>query len=336
MSKDLETIRDWYTFWKDQYSDRLKQKEFADTELCILLEDILNIDKVQLQLNWDKILTEKELKKLNTILSERMLGKPLSKILGYKYFYGLKFFVNSTVLDPRPETEYIVELAIKYIKARNDKDDTKESADILDLGTGSGCIPISIIKTLQSKHINVNALMNTKALINIKALCADICLKALKMTEKNAAANNCQESIKCVKSDWLRDIELIMRNKFNIITSNPPYLSTDEEVGAEIIFDPKKALYADEGGFAVYRKLLEKTDSDNKLDSDSIKHDIVDKLSIDYFLADDGIILMEVPARFADKILSITNRWKFRKFFDTCADNIKIFACSNSELIEKI
>lgn len=339
MSNNLQTnllaVRNWYSFWREQYSDMLKQREYADAELCIILEDILGIDKVQLQLNWDKILTEKELKKLNTILSNRMSGKPLSKILGYKYFYGLKFFVNSTVLDPRPETEYLVELAIKYIGVSSkisNKEQDKECIKILDLGTGSGCIPISIINALQSQHIDS------------RALCADICLKALRMTEKNATANNCQNNIECVKSDWLIELNKNMHGKFNVITSNPPYLSTDEEVGEEIRFDPKKALYADEDGFAVYRKLLEKKCADSVFDNSEdsvtdtlrIEHLSIEPVSIENFLTDDGVILMEVPARFTDKILSITDRWKFRKFFDTCADNIKIFACSNRDLLDKI
>lgn len=168
---------------------------------------------------------------LNEAIKRLENGEPVQYIVGNVDFYGYQFEVNNNVLIPRFETEELVEKTIKIIKKRFNKD-----LDIVDLGTGSGCIAITLKKELNA---------------NIDAV--DISNNALEVAKKNAINNNV--SINFYLGDMLKPLS----KKYDVIISNPPYISKKEEI-MEIVKnnEPHIALYADNDGLFFYEDILKK------------------------------------------------------------------------------
>lgn len=167
----------------------------------------------------------------NNCLKELEQGKPIQYIIGNVDFYGNIIKVNNLVLIPRFETELLVDLTIKKIK----KYFPNQNIDILDLGTGSGCIAISLKKEINS---------------NIDAL--DISKEALELAKQNAIDNH-------VDINFInKDMTTFKDKKYDIIISNPPYISYDEEI-MDIVRnnEPHLALYAKDNGLYFYKKILE-------------------------------------------------------------------------------
>ena len=155
---------------------------------------------------------------------------PIQYLIGYVNFYGYKILVDNRVLIPRYETEYLVEKTINYIKRIFDKKKIK----ILDLCTGSGAIAIAIQKELNA---NVSA--------------SDISKEALDLASENAKIND--SSIDFIKSDLLNNIN----ERFDVIISNPPYISKNEEIMESVKkYEPHLALYAEDNGLYNYDKIL--------------------------------------------------------------------------------
>ena len=156
-------------------------------------------------------------------------GIPVQYIVGEVDFYGSIFKVNNNVLIPRFETEQLVELVIEYIN-----DNFSKKVDILDIGTGSGCIAITLKKNL---NCNVSAI--------------DISDSAIDVAKNNAKINNVDINI--FKSDILNNVD----GKYDVIVSNPPYISYDEEI-MDIVKnnEPHNALYADNNGLYYYEEIL--------------------------------------------------------------------------------
>ena len=166
--------------------------------------------------------------KLEEGLKKLEEGKPVQYIVGNVDFYDINLLVNKNVLIPRFETEYLVEKTINYAKK------LKEPLDILDIGTGSGAIAITLAKHLNSKVI-----------------ATDISEKALEIAQKNAKRNNTQITFK--QSDILKNV----KGKFDIIISNPPYISKDETIDPLVKDnEPSLALYADNKGLYFYEEIL--------------------------------------------------------------------------------
>lgn len=155
---------------------------------------------------------------------------PIQYLIGYVNFYGYKINVNNSVLIPRYETEYLVEKTIKYIK----KIYGDNKIDIVDLGCGSGCISIALSKE-----------------VNSKVTAIDISDDALLVAKQNSKENN--TDIKFIKNDMLDNIN----TKYDVIISNPPYISHNEYVMDMVkLYEPNIALYADENGLYFYDKIL--------------------------------------------------------------------------------
>lgn len=156
-------------------------------------------------------------------------GEPVQYIVGNVNFYGNEIKVNKNVLIPRFETEELVEYTISYIKKM-----FKEKINIIDLGTGSGCIAITLKKKINS---NVSAI--------------DISKEALEVAKENAKKNKVE--IDFIQNDMLDNIS----NKFDVIISNPPYISKNEEI-QDIVRknEPSLALYADNEGLYYYEKII--------------------------------------------------------------------------------
>ena len=172
-----------------------------------------------------------DLIKFKIFFDRRIKREPISKIFNSKSFWKNDFFVNSDVLDPRPETELIIENVLRYYPNQ-----TKDF-QILDICTGSGCLAISLAKEYPNSNITAT----------------DISLKALDVAKINANNLNCSDRIEFIKNDIFQK-----KKKFDIIVSNPPYLSeleygkTSEEIRG---FEPKIALVALNNGYEFYYKI---------------------------------------------------------------------------------
>ena len=169
-------------------------------------------------------------KDLDTALKELESGIPVQYIVGNTNFYGYDFKVNRNTLIPRFETELLVQKTIKYInKYFNNK------IRILDIGTGSGCIAITLNKLLDNSMVTA----------------VDISKEALDVARENNKINN--TDVNFIKSDVFSNIN----DKYDVIISNPPYISYDEDI-MDVVYnnEPHMALYADDNGLYFYDKIL--------------------------------------------------------------------------------
>lgn len=221
-SKELENISD---------TPRL------DVEL--LLEKALGgVDSLYIRLNLNKELNLEEENLFNKLMKDRLKGRPIAYIVGNREFMGLDFYVQEGVLIPRPDTEPLVEELIELCKG-------KENLEIVDIGTGSGAITISLAKYLPTS--------------NVKSL--DISEIALEIGEKNAISNEVNDRIEFIKSDLFASIEG-GDNKFDIIVSNPPYIPKRDIETLHIQvkdYEPYNALEGGEDGLDFYRNITEQS-----------------------------------------------------------------------------
>ncbi len=203
----------------------------------IVFEKVLELQSHILFLERFRILTADQIERLNDILKRLLTHEPVQYILEEADFYGLKFKVNQHVLIPRPETEELVDWV------QSEMGNQKSEICILDIGTGSGCIPVSIAKKIS------NAI--------VEAL--DISEDALKIAEMNNHLH--QTRVKFFKQDILN--EILPTGKYDIIISNPPYISLNEKPSlAENVlkFEPHLALFSPSSDDLIfYRKISEQS-----------------------------------------------------------------------------
>lgn len=214
------TISELKQFSKQQLSEIYTNSESGEL-FSIFCSSILGMDKFELRNSQEKSVPEEQAKAFEKLICELKTGKPYQQILGETEFYSLKFFVDENVLIPRPETEELLELTISEIQKRNLKD-TK----ILDIGTGSGIIPI----VLKNKFPQA------------KVSAIDYSQKALETAKKNADFHKLD--INFIHQNYLEEN---LSEVYDIIISNPPYIGMDEE--SEIAdsvkeFEPKMALFS--------------------------------------------------------------------------------------------
>ena len=223
---------------------KLKKNKFtnAELDLKILLEKASYESK-------EIILSNFDIKNINIdyfkiLLNKRLKNEPIAKIIGKKFFWKNEFFVNKYVLDPRPETEIIIEEVLKNIKNNNDE------ISILDIGTGSGCIAISLALEIPNSRITA----------------IDISSEALKVAKKNIDKYNLNNQIDLKLIDF-RDV----KKKFDFVVSNPPYIKETEyeDLQLEIKnYEPKVALVAGIDGmkfYKIYASVIEKLMNKNSL-----------------------------------------------------------------------
>ena len=205
----------------------------------LLLADILNCKRLDLYLKFDQPLKENEIDKYREWISRRGKYEPLQYITGKVEFYGLHFKINSDVLIPRSETEILIEEVIKFSK-------DKTGLKILDIGTGSGNIPIALAKSLADTKITA----------------VDISAKALQVAKDNAILNNVESGIEFIHSD-VNKLQ-IESGLFDIVISNPPYISAEEypTLQKEITnYEPSIALTDENDGLSFYRVISERSKS---------------------------------------------------------------------------
>jgi release factor glutamine methyltransferase len=225
-----------------------KNINLAPFDWELLLSLALNRSKEFIRAYPEYILAPGELRKFNYYAKRRAKGEPMAYIAGKKEFFGLDFIVNRDVLIPRPETEILIEKAIEKLFLLDLRVRGDDKLVLVDIGTGSGNIIISIVK-------NILAKMRKK--VNFYAL--DISKKALNIAKKNARKHRVEKSIKFVKSDLLGHF-LKKKTGFEnmIILANLPYISPDiyQKNRENLLFEPKNALVSRHQGLEHYRKLL--------------------------------------------------------------------------------
>ncbi|KFF15938.1 peptide chain release factor N(5)-glutamine methyltransferase [Flavobacterium hydatis] len=203
----------------------------------LILEEKRNLKQIDLALNPDLSFTDEEIADLSILVTELKKEIPIQYLLGKTNFYGLDFEVNSNVLIPRPETEELVEWIIK----ENSKIEKFKNLKILDIGTGSGCIAISLAKNLP--HAQVFAI--------------DVSENALATAKRNAEANGV--SVTFLLQNILETEDLMQ--EFDVIVSNPPYVRNleKEEIKKNVLdYEPHLALFvADNDALIFYRKIAE-------------------------------------------------------------------------------
>ena len=188
-------------------------------------------------------LTNEEKQTALALLARRLAHEPLDKIVGHREFYKADFAVNNDVLSPRPDTETLVETVLEYYS------DYKATLQILDLGTGSGCIIESLLQEYEKAH----------------GVAVDFSAAALKVARQNATRLKLNTRLDFVEADWFATdfVEKISKSgmqKFDIIVTNPPYIPSDDIVGLapEVKnFDPRTALDGGADGLDSYRQIAE-------------------------------------------------------------------------------
>ena len=205
----------------------------------ILLAEILKCKRLELYLAFDKPLAENEVQIYREAIRKRGLRIPLQYIVGNVEFYGLKLIVNENVLIPRPETELLVEKIIN-------ESDKSANLKILDIGSGSGNISLSLSKNLP----------------NSKVVSIDISENALAVAKQNAELNAFQDKVEFRNFDIMNG-DLNSLGKYDLIVSNPPYVSENdyESLEPELKnYEPKIALTDNSNGISFYKHILETSD----------------------------------------------------------------------------
>ncbi|PIY85173.1 peptide chain release factor N(5)-glutamine methyltransferase [bacterium CG_4_10_14_0_8_um_filter_33_57] len=232
-----------------QYSKEILKKADITTpqlDAEVLLSFILKKSKEWLYTNNLYELSATEIFQYKKLIKHRKNHEPIAYITSQKEFFGLNFYVDKNVFIPRPETEILVETALKIISSRQ-MAKKQEKLVIADIGTGSGCIAISVTKKL-AKIEN----------LNFKIYAIDISQKTLEVAKLNTKNQNIPRKITFLKGNLL----LSVPEKVDLILSNPPYVLESEKISPEVKFEPKKAVFVTKKSF--FREFIAQIDEKMK------------------------------------------------------------------------
>jgi len=209
--------------------------ESSKAEVEWILCHVLDVDRLNLYLHGQKLLGDEERRRIDEIINSRLTRHPLQFILNESYFYGRKFYVNENVMAPTPETEGLCEAAIKFIIANK-----IDSPHILDLGTGSGVIAVTIASEM----------------IDAKVVAVELSDKALTVAKRNSDNHNLSNQVEFRLSDMFSSIN--KNEKYDLILSNPPYICEPDYDGLppEVLADPKLAMTSGVDGLNAIRKIV--------------------------------------------------------------------------------
>jgi release factor glutamine methyltransferase len=202
-----------------------------------LLAQVLGCDRLRVYLQHDRPLSDEEKGWLRDRLSRRARREPLAYLLGRREFYGLDFEVDPAVLIPRPETEMLVEQAREILEGI-----PVQSRRLLDLGTGSGCLAVSLAALVPG----------------LQVWATDRSGSALETAQRNAVRHGVQDRVRFLKGDWWAALQGMGWEPFPVIVSNPPYLSEQDREGLapEVRdFEPSEALFPGLTGLEAYERV---------------------------------------------------------------------------------
>ena len=273
------TILEFKRYFKSELSELYTEAESAQLYSVFLYEKT-GFDRFQQRRFAHQELLISDEEELKEIIEELKTGKPYQQILGHTEFYGKKVFVDENVLIPRPETEELVELAINKIRdSRFEIRDFK----ILDVGTGSGIIPITLKKHFPNAEISA----------------MDISEKALEIAKKNADFH--KKEINFIQADFL-NTELT--EKYDIIISNPPYIGIEENIEIEYSvkgFEPNIALFSPTSDALIfYRKIAKDAEQ---------------------FLNENGMIFLEINQKLVKETLELFSNYSESRLIKDLSGN---------------
>ena len=261
--------------WRKVLAEALTKAGFAaeaPQEAKWLLGAAISRDGSFVSLNPNYTPSSSEEEKIRAWLQRRLKGEPLSRLKGMREFWGLPFHLNEHTLDPRPESELIIEAVLKWVGAHK-----KDSWRILDCGTGTGCLLISLLHEFQ----------------NASGLGIDIASGALSMAQYNAELNSVSKRAQFQNSSWGKGL----KKKFDIIVSNPPYIPLrDKETLERGVreYDPPQALFGGEDGLESYVSLAK---------------------AIPPLLAPKGLVVLEIGVGQTHSVSSLFQKAGFHRLF---------------------
>lgn len=268
----------------DLSTDYLKKHGIEDPRLNaeMLVAGALEMKRLDLYLQYDRVITEDEMAKIRPLLKRSSVNEPIQYIQGEKEFYNVKLMVNEHTLIPRNDTEILVEQVINFISGK--------TLRILDIGTGSGCIPISIAKECPNNLF----------------FASDISNEVLDTARKNAGLNDISGKIKFYKWDLFKNCP--SRSKNDVVISNPPYISLKayEKLDSNVKDHEPRIALTDEGdGLTFYRRI----------------NDIIEKI-----LKPQGMLFLEIGFDQADDVKKIYDeKFKDIKIVKDYCGNDRVF-----------
>lgn len=261
----------------------------------LIMEHLHQLKRIDLALNPETEISESDVEKWSAILSALKIEKPIQYLLGKTEFYGLKFKVNENVLIPRPETEELVDLIIDESQKAK-----VESLKILDIGTGSGCIAISLAKNIP----------------NAEVFAIDISKEALETAKENAKINEVkvnfiQQNILQI-NDLTFDLEL---STFDVIVSNPPYVRMleKEEIKPNVLeYEPHLALFVEDNDALLFYRKIAQLAKEN--------------------LSEDGKLYFEINQYLGKETVELLDNLGFKniQLVKDIYDNDRMISCSKS------
>jgi len=206
--------------------------ETAALDAKLLTQHGLGLAALELATRENQPVEENAAGQVAMLMQRRMTGESVARIIGEREFYGLGFGLNAATLEPRPDTELLVDLALGAMPAKG---------RLLDLGTGTGCIPIALMANMDG----------------ISAVAVDLSALALEAARANAVRHGVAERLSLLEGSWFEPLE---PQRFDVIVSNPPYIVSDvvETLAGEVRdFDPRLALDGGPDGLAPYRVIVQ-------------------------------------------------------------------------------
>lgn len=203
----------------------------------VLLAELLGMERIQLYVNFDLPLKEQEIESFRKIVRQRARRVPVAYLTGHKEFMSLDFKVNQNVLIPRPETELLVEEVINNCRRIN-----LVEPNIVDLGTGSGAIAVSLAHYLPEARV----------------LGIDISEEALQVARVNIRNHGLTDRVKVIRGDLLEPLLRMRKHNVDIVVSNPPYISKEgmEQLPPEVKQEPGEALYGGPEGLDFFQRII--------------------------------------------------------------------------------
>ena len=208
-------------------------------DVRLLATETTGLAAIDLMTGTDRKVSDDDARRLRSIIERRAHGEPVHRILGYREFFGLRLSLTESTLEPRPDTETLVELVLP--RARDFVDSTG-ACDILDLGTGTGAVALAVLNQVA----------------DCSAVGTDISASALGAAAKNARAHGLEGRFETIRSNWFENVN----GRFHLIVANPPYIATDEIELLEIevrCHDPVIALDGGSDGLEAYRRIARKS-----------------------------------------------------------------------------
>ena len=257
------TYQDYKIYFKKEVSENYTYAE-SSILFDIFVQHLTDFNQVELRKAMGQEVEEQYVEELQNIINELKTGKPYQQILGETEFYGLKFFVDEHVLIPRPETEELLELAIKKMQDPRCK---MQDLKILDIGTGSGIIPIVLKKHFPKAEVSA----------------IDFSENALNAANRNADLH--QVEIKFIHQDYLQEK---LTEVYDVIISNPPYIGIEEEDEIDDSvkeFEPKMALFSPTSNALIFYE---------KIAQDCKNH-----------LAENGLVFLEINQKLGKETLEL-------------------------------